>query len=207
MWLEPTIYAAEQEAYLACLGRTLALAQNFEHNVKFVFGTLDLDRALDDDHFDRTTWREYGRLLMRRQLGQVLKGREKDGTFSESEIEALEAGRVARNHLAHEAAAPALYVPPLMGKKRGVEGLRQALAGQIGSAAVEAERRGMLLDELRNAMPKFQDAVRALAEADNLVAMWALVIQEKLDVMPSRKPWYVATVVEWVFEPLGTTLR
>jgi len=44
MWLKPVDYSDEQSAYFAALGRAMALAQNFEQNCKFVFGTLDIGR-------------------------------------------------------------------------------------------------------------------------------------------------------------------
>lgn len=54
MWLRPVDCTDEQAAYFAALGRAIALAQNFEQNCKFVFGTLDMGRDYEDGRIPRT---------------------------------------------------------------------------------------------------------------------------------------------------------
>ena len=45
MWMQPSAISDLQMEYLAALGRAMALAQNFENNCKFVFGTYDFGEA------------------------------------------------------------------------------------------------------------------------------------------------------------------
>lgn len=203
MWLRPVDYTDEQSAYFAALGRAIALAQNFEHNCKFVFGTLDMGQAYEDGKIPREQWRVHAKKLHGRSLGAVLKGREKDADFSAKEIATLESGRASRNYLAHRAAEVGLYVPPRTGKRKP----REIFDGTANPAVIEKERAEMLVAHMREALPDFRKAVRALAEADNLVAGWSFLIQEKVDNLPTVSDWYVNTVVTWVLEPLtGTTI-
>ncbi len=198
MWLQPVDYSDEQSAYFAALGRAMALAQNFEQNCKFVFGTLDMGRDYEDGKIPHDQWRAHARRLHGRSLGAALKAREKDADFSAEQIATLEAGRVGRNYLAHRAAEAGLYVPPSTGKRK----LGEILRGTADPAAIEKERAEMLLAYMRKAVPSFEDAVRAIAQADNMVAGWSYLIQEKEDRLPSATAWYVSTVVAWVLEPL-----
>lgn len=198
MWLQPVDYSVEQSAYFAALGRAMALAQNFEHNCKFVFGTLDMGRDYEDGKIPHEQWRAHAKKLHGRSLGAVLKAREKDGDFSAEQIATLEAARAGRNYLAHRAAEAGLYVPARTGKRK----LREILGGTADPVAIEKERAEMLLAHIRKALPAFGEAVRALAEADNMVAGWSYLIQEKEDRLPAVTEWYVNTVVAWVLEPL-----
>ena len=97
-----------------------------------------------------------------RLLGAVLKARKKDADFSAEHIATLEAARAGRNYLAHRAAEAALYVPASTGKRK----LREILGGTADPAAIEKERAEMLLAHIRKALPAFEEAIRALAEAD-----------------------------------------
>jgi len=115
--------------------------------------------------------------LHARSLGAALQARGKDADFSVEEIATLEAARVSRNYLAHEAAAAGLYVPPKTVKRK----LREILGGTADTAAIEKERAEMLVTHIRRALPAFEEAVRALAQADNMVAGWSYLIQEKQD--------------------------
>lgn len=198
MWLQPVDYSDEQSAYLAALGRAMALAQNFEHNCKFVFGTLDMGRDYGDSKIPHDQWRAHAKKLHGRSLGAALKAREKDADFSAEQIATLEAARSGRNFLAHRAAEAALYVPASTGKRK----LREILAGTTDLATIEKERTELLLTHIRKALPAFEEAVRALAQADNIVAGWSYLIQEKEDRLPTVTGWYVNTVVAWVLEPL-----
>jgi len=198
MWLQPVDYSDEQSAYFAALGRAMALAQNFEQNCKFVFGTLDMGRDYKDGKIPHDQWRAHAKKLHGRSLGAALKAREKDADFSAEQIATLEAGRASRNYLAHQAAEAGLYVPPSTGKRK----LGEILRGTADPAAIEKERAEMLLAYMRKAVPSFEDAVRAIAKADNMVASWSYLIQEKEDRLPSATAWYVNTVVAWVLEPL-----
>ena len=202
MWLQPLDYADEQSAYFAALGRATALAQNFEQNCKFVFGTLDMGRDYEDGKIPIDQWRAQLTRLHGRSLGAALKPRQKDADFSADQIATLEAGRVGRNYLAHQAAEPGLYVPSPTGKPGGVPKLMEILDGTADPAAIEKERAEMLLGYLRKAVPPFESAVRAVAEADKLVAGWCYLIEEKDNRLPSDSAWYVSTVVAWVLEPL-----
>ena len=198
MWLRPVDYTNEQSAYFAALGRAMALAQNFEHNCKFVFGTLDMGQVYEDGKIPREQWRVHAKKLHGRSLGAALKARKKDADFSANEIATLESARASRNYLAHRAAEVGLYVPPRTGKRK----LREIFDGTADRAAIEKERAEMLFAHIREALPAFEKAVRSLAEADNMVAGWSYLIQEKENYLPTVTEWYVNTVVAWVLEPL-----
>lgn len=202
MWLQPVDYSDEQSAYFAALGRATALAQNFEQNCKFVFGTLDMGWDYEDGKIPIDQWRAHGTRLHGRSLGAALKPRQKDADFSADQIATLEAGRAGRNYLAHQAAEPGLYVPSPTGKPGGVRKLMEILDGTADPAAIGKERAEMLLGYLRKAVPPFESAVRAVAEADKLVAGWSYLIEKKENRLPSDSAWYVSTVVAWVLEPL-----
>jgi hypothetical protein len=58
---------------------------------------------------------------------------------------------------------------------------------------------------IAEAVQKFENAVRVLAEADNLVAGWSYSIQEKEDRLPSFTNLYVEAVIAWVLEPLSVS--
>ena len=136
MWLQPVDYSDEQSAYFAALGRAMALAQNFEHNCKFVFGTLDMGQDYEDGKIPHDHWRAHAKKLHGRSLGAVLKAREKDADFSAEQIAMLEAARSGRNYFAHRAAEAGLYVPARTGKRK----LREILGGNADPAAIEKER-------------------------------------------------------------------
>jgi hypothetical protein len=201
MWLQPVDYSDEQSAYFAALGRATALAQNFEQNCKFVFGTLDMGRDYEDGKIPIDQWRAHGTRLHGRSLGAALKPRQKDADFSAKQIATLEAGRAGRNYLAHQAAEPGLYVPSPLGKP-GKRKLDEFLRGTADPVAIEKERAEMRLGYIRKAAPSFEAAVRAVAEADKLVAGWSYLIEEEENRLPSDSAWYVSTVVAWVLEPL-----
>lgn len=63
----------------------------------------------------------------------------------------------------------------------------------------------MLLAHIREAVPRLEGAVRALAEADNMVAGWSYMIQEKDEYIPSVARTYPLDVAAWVLEPLRVT--
>lgn len=198
MWLQPVDYSDEQSAYLAALGRAMALAQNFEHNCRFVFGTLDVVQAHESgEKLSRDERRSHARKLQKRSLGAALRGRDGDTDFTADELATLNAARAARNYLAHEAAVAAIYVPPKSGKRT----LREVVTGDADPASIARERVEMTLEQLRIGVAAFEPAVRALAKADDLVSRWAYAIQEK-DAHSASPSWYVATVVEWILEPL-----
>lgn len=198
MWLQPVDYSDEQLAYFAALGRAMALAQNFEHNCKFVFGTIDMGRDFEDGKIPVKQWRAHAKKLHGRSLGAVVNAREKDADFSAEQIATLEAARPGRNYLAHRAAEVGLYVPPWTGKRKP----REIILGTADPAAIEKERAEMLLAHMNESLPALERAVRALAEADNMVAGWSYLIQEKEDRLPTISGRYVNTVVAWVLEPL-----
>lgn len=196
MWMQPRAISAIQTEYLAALGRAIALAQNFENNCKFVFGTIDFGEAFAAKKIDLKSWQEFGKKLMRRSLGAALKGRESDDMF-ENHIVALDAARVARNYLAHQAAEPALYVAPPSGKQKLLDVLRKT----VDRHTIEAERQEMVASYLRKMLPQFEKAVRDLAEGDSIVSKWSYMIQEK-DALPAVAAGYADDVVEWVLAPI-----
>ena len=197
MWMQPGAIAPHQADYLAALGRAIALAQNFENNCKFVFGTYDFGEAFAAKKIDMKNWPAYGQKLMNRSLGGALKGREKDRVFKK-QVVALEAARLARNYLAHQAAEPALYVPPMGGQHK----LRDLLSKTVDRRKIEEERREMVVSYLKKMLPSFKKAVRDLAEGDNIVSKWSYMIQEKDAYMPSMAKSYANEAVEWVLEPV-----
>ena len=197
MWMQLPGIAHHQADYLAALGRAIALAQNFENNCKFVFGIHDLGEAFAAKKIDMKGWQAYGRKLMNRSLGGALTGRQKDQVFKKHVV-VLEAARLARNYLAHQAAEPALYIPPMGGKHK----LRDLLLKTVDRRKIEEERHEMVVNYLHKELPRFEKAVRDLAEGDNIVSKWSYMIQEKDAHMPSIAERYVDETFEWVLEPL-----
>lgn len=197
MWIQPGAISDLQADYLAALGRATALAQNFEINCKFVFGIIDFGKAFAAKEIGLKSWKVYGTKLMNRSLGGALKGREKDRDFKR-EVVALEAARLARNYLAHKAAVPALYVPPMGGKHK----LRDLILKTVDRRKIDEERHEMVVSYLQQILPRFEKAVRDLAEGDNIVSKWSYMIQEKDAHMPSIVENYADAVVEWVLEPV-----
>jgi hypothetical protein len=193
----PGVFSDLQVDYLVALGRAIALAQNFENNCKLVFGTYDFGEAFAAKKIDMKSWRAYGKKLMNRPPGKALRERKKDPAFKK-EIVALEAARLARNYLAHQAAEPALYVPPMGGKHK----LRDLILKTVNRRKIEKERHEMVVSYLQKTLPRFEKAVRDLAEGDNIVSKWSYMIQEKDPYMPSIAENYVAEVVAWVLEPM-----
>lgn len=202
MWLRPAEIPEPQERYLDALGRALVLAQNFEQNCKFVFGTWDMGRAYRDGQLSIDEWRTHAKKLHERSLGAALKAQHKDSDFSPEQIGKLEAARAARNHLAHEAGWPGLYLPPMSGNPGGSRKLLEIIRGTADPAVIQRERMDMLLAHIREAVPKLEGAVRALAEADSMVAGWSYMIQEKNEYVPSIARTYTHDVTDWVLEPL-----
>ena len=200
--MQPGAIVHHQEDYLAALGRAIALGQNFENNCKFVFGVHDLGEAFAAKKIDMKDWQAYGKKLMNRSLGGALTGREKDRAFKK-QVVVLEAARLARNYLAHEAAGPALYVPPMGGKHK----LRDLLLKTVDRRKIEDERHEMVVSFLHKKLPRFEKAVRDLAEGDNIVSKWSYIIQEKDAHMPSIAEHYVDDAVEWVLEPMRPLSR
>ena len=110
----------------------------------------------------------------------------------------LEAARIARNYLAHRAAEPALYIPPSTGKHK----LRDLLSKQIDRKAIASERREMVTSQLQKMLPRFEQAVKDLAEGDSVVSEWSYIIQEKDVQPPVSAENYVTETIEWVLEPM-----
>lgn len=202
MCLNTSAIAHHQADYLAALGRAIALVQNFEINCKFVFGMCDLGEAFAAKKIDIKGWRAYGKKLMNRSLGGALTGREKDQVFKRQAV-VLEAARLARNYLAHQAAEPTLYVPPMGGKHK----LRDLMLKMVSRRKIEEERHEMVVGYLQKMLPRFEKAVRELAEGDNIVSQWSYMIQEKDAHMPSIAESYVNEAVEWVLEPMRSWAR
>ena len=133
----------------------MALAQNFENNCKFVFGTCDFGEAFAVKKIDMDNWKAFGKKLMHRPLGGVLRKRENDDMFKEHVV-ALEAARVARNYLAHQAAEPALYVAPMGGKHK----LRALISKTVDRRKIEKER------QEKAAFEKAAEEIRAAVRSD-----------------------------------------
>ncbi|MFN0299208.1 MAG: hypothetical protein ACKVQU_02520 [Burkholderiales bacterium] len=189
--------APHQADYLVALGRAIALAQNFEINCKFVFGVNDLGEAFAAKKIGVKAWQSYGKKLMKRSLGETLRGRDNDQIFKR-QIPVLEAARVARNYLAHQAAEPALYVPAMSGKHK----LRDLILKKVDRLKIEKERQEMVVSYLQKILPRFEKAIRDFAEGDKVVSEWSYIIQEKDAHMPMITETYVDDAVEWVLEPI-----
>lgn len=203
MWLRSTEFTDEHSAYFATLGRAIALAQNFEQNLKFVFGTVDLGIAFEQGKLeDGGKWREYGKKLMARPLRTALREQREEQPISNEDFSALEAARQARNYLAHEAAQAGLYIPPRGGKLRGAAGLKKFLDGSLDPAAVERERSDMLMENFRSALPRLIQAVTAIALGDNIISGLSYMIQEKESPPTSSANRYAEITVAWVLEPV-----
>lgn len=198
MWLQPAEFSAAHEAYFEALGRALGLAQNFEQSCKFVLGIWDLGKAHEEGKIQTRDERAYSEKLMGRMLGALVKSLRDDIDITDADKAAFKAAREARNYLAHEAAAVGLFIPPKYARRK----LREIMRGSLDTAAIEKERTEMLHAHIRDGVPKFVEAIRAIAEADNIVSGWSYMIQEKDDRLPFVAERYVQSVVAWVLEPL-----
>jgi hypothetical protein len=201
MWLRPSEYSTEQLAYLAALGRALALAQNFEHNCQFVFGTWDMIHAFESGKPIEER-RALGKKLQRRFLGASLQAQRHDDILTAENYAKLEAAVAARNFLAHEASMAGQYVPPHNGRPGGTKKLKALLNGTLTRTDIERERENMLNSHLGEAVDRLADAVDRLAQADLLVAVWSHLIEEKEEHVPSFVVTYIRDARDWVNEPL-----
>jgi hypothetical protein len=203
MWLRTNKFTDFNSAYFASLGRALALATNFEQNVKFVFGTIDLNAAFERDELEAGgKWKDYGKKLMKRQLGKVLLAPRDEQPIPDDEFKALDDAREERNYLAHEAAAVGMHVALEGGRLCGFTGLKRYMDPARDTAAIAHERDEMLTEHLRDSLPRFSKAVTTVARGDNIVAGYSYMIQETEDYLPAISDEYVAAAVAWVLEPL-----
>jgi hypothetical protein len=201
MWLQPAEYSDEQVSYLAALGRAMALAQHFEHNCRFVFGTWDMIRAYEDGE-PRDVRRQLRKKLRARFLGAALKAQRQDDTLSAEQYAKLEAAVSARNYLAHEASIAGQFIPPHNGRPGGTKKLKALLDGTLSRAAIQRERQEMLELELAAAIGRLTQAVDTLAEADLMMAVWCHLIEERHEPVPRLVLTYVRNVRDWVLEPV-----
>ncbi len=197
MWIHLHAITPLQESFLASLGRAIALAQNFESNCRYAFGLNDLWEAFDTGKTNVDSWKRYANRLSKRQLGNVL-AQHKSGELFNEQIYVLEAARVARNYLAHQAAESALYFPPLGGKHRLIDLLREPRP----TLKIDEERSQMIQIRIQEALHCFENAVRDVAEGDSVVAEWIYVVQEKDQTMPAIAKNYVTDAVSWVLKPM-----
>jgi hypothetical protein len=197
MWMNPSAVSHLQADYLAALGRAIALAQNFENNCKFVFGMYDLGEVFEGKKVDIKTWRAAGNKFLNRSLGGTLRGREVDRDFKRH-VKTLEAARVARNYLAHQAAEPALFVPPMSGKHK----LRDLLLKTVDRRKIEEERHEMVASHLQKSLSRLEKAAIDLANGDNIVSLWSYMIQEKDALTPTIAGTYIDDAVDWILEPI-----
>lgn len=110
MWIRPAYISESQSRYSDALGRALVLAQNFEQNCKFVLGMWDLGDAFEEGKLStREERKAFAKRIMERMLGAVINRLRGDPDITEDQVGLFEAGRVARNYIAHEAGHPALY--------------------------------------------------------------------------------------------------
>src|ERR1700741_2532566 len=110
MWIRPAYISESQSRYNDALGRALVLAQNFEQNCKFVLGMWDLADAFEEGKLStREERKAFAKKIMERMLGSVLNRMRSDPNIAEEQVALLEAGKDARNYIAHEAGHPALY--------------------------------------------------------------------------------------------------
>lgn len=196
MWIHSRI-TPKQTEYLVALGRAIALAQNFECNCKFVFDSYDLAKELKTNKNAIQLWLTFKKKVNHQPLRNLLKKYDKV-KFFRTHIPLLEAACQARNYLAHEAAAPALYIPPVMGKYNFIDLTLKTIDRQ----KIKKDRDEMALIYIRKMLPYFEQAVKDIAAADNLVSIWCYMIEEKDSQIPSIAQKYVDEIVKWVMEPI-----
>jgi hypothetical protein len=106
MWLRIAKLPEETNALLLSLGRALAIAQNYEHNARYVLRIAQMSKEYVEGRAE--TLDEliaFANSRPRRMLGGMVRDFDHLGDTTADEIEILRRGAEARNFIAHEAFA------------------------------------------------------------------------------------------------------
>lgn len=114
MWLRLERLQEDSDGLHLALGRALAVAQNYEHNARFVLQIVRVGKEYkkrgEVEALDELI--EYVNNLPREMLGRLVRGFDQLGGIAASKIDTLRRGVDARNYIAHEAAAGLSYDGP-----------------------------------------------------------------------------------------------
>lgn len=113
MWLSFGKLEEGTDALLSAVGRALAIAQNYEHNARYVLRIARMSKEYAEgrrEALDELI--EFANSLPRQMLGGMVRGFDKLGDIATAEIEVLRRGVDARNYIAHEAVVGLAYDRP-----------------------------------------------------------------------------------------------
>src|SRR5713226_4856217 len=95
MWLSFNELDRHHMAFLAALGRAIAVAQNLEENCRFVLMTVELGKAFEEKRYSSLEEaRPFVDRLLRALLGPVVKRIGEIGEVSQKEVDTLVAAKM-----------------------------------------------------------------------------------------------------------------
>jgi hypothetical protein len=128
MWLPFHRLDRQHTRVVATVGRALTLAQNFEHNCKWVFMTAAVSQRFERGEFTKLEESfPFSERLINLMLGPAIRQFDSLKLVPSRDIKALEAARDARNFVAHESAVAAVGQWP----EKHLAAHRQKLAEQV----------------------------------------------------------------------------
>lgn len=120
MWLRFDSFVVDERPFTDALGRAVALAQNLEHNCRYVIMIAELGKALEEERYSSLgDAQPFVEKLLSLMLGPAVKRFEKLGDLTPGHIDTLRSAKTARNYVVHEAAQP--LVAGQSGKRLSVD--------------------------------------------------------------------------------------
>lgn len=160
-------------SYGNSIGRALALAQSFEHNCKYVLLIANLGEEIERGNIaGRSGIASYSESLE----NWFKLGRDIHQFKDRHEIDASEIEILRKGVAARNYLAHEAAYPMLIGPKSGAE--------------------------IRKELPNFIRQVSSLAEAENLIAQWNFMIQEKTNPPSEITTTFSQKVTSWVLAAL-----
>lgn len=114
MWLIPREIDNFRLLLLESVGRAMCVAQNFEHNCKYVLMIVEMGRHAQDTSYTKSSemWSHSERLYKRALARSIMDASEKF-QISPKELAILSRAKDSRNYLAHNAALHFAVLPSL----------------------------------------------------------------------------------------------
>lgn len=173
MWLAFESIDPIGVSYGNSIGRALALAQSFEQNCKYVLLIANLDEEIERGSIVGTS----GMASYSESLENWFKlGRDIHQFKDRHKIDAFEIEILRKGVVARNYIAHEAAYPMLIGSKSGAE--------------------------VRKELPNFVRQVSLLAEAENLIAQWSFMIQEKIHPPSEITTTFPQKVTNWVLATL-----
>jgi len=112
MWIEPDKISDLRSRLVEALGRATCLAQNFEHNCKYVLMIYEMGHKADDVGYatSEEMWSHSAR-LHKRALHKTIETAAGNFRVSSEEIALLFDAKNSRNYLAHSAGIHLIHLP------------------------------------------------------------------------------------------------